>query len=84
MSAAALLDDLLDPLALCLDRTTAERIVAFSITPTVQQRVDSLAELANEGSLSPEERSEYEALVSAAEVIAILQLKAQRQLQMNP
>ena len=82
MSAAALLDELLEPLALCLGRSTAERVAAYRIAPSVQKRVDSLAELANE-LLSPDERAEYEALVSTAEIIGMLQLKAQRLLQMN-
>jgi hypothetical protein len=46
----------------------------------MQARVDSLAELANEGLLAPEERSEYEAFVNAAHLITILKLKARRNL----
>ena len=34
----------------------------------VQERIDTLAELANEGLLSDEERSEYEALIDAADL----------------
>jgi hypothetical protein len=37
-------------------------------------------ERANEGMLSAEERSEYEALINADDFIAILRLKAQRHL----
>jgi len=39
--------------------------------------MDILAEGANEGTLSDNERSEYEALVNAADFISILKLKAQ-------
>jgi hypothetical protein len=39
--------------------------------------------LANEGALTPDERAEYEALVNAADFIAILKLKARRQLDQN-
>jgi len=39
--------------------------------------MDILAESANEGTLSDNERSEYEALVNAADFISILKLKAQ-------
>ena len=39
--------------------------------------MDILAESANEGTLSDNERSEYEALVNAADFISILKLKPQ-------
>jgi hypothetical protein len=47
---------------------------------TVQKRVDTLAELANEGLLSDEDRAEYEALIDAEDLVAILKLKAGRPL----
>jgi hypothetical protein len=46
----------------------------------VQERVDALAERANEGILSDMERSEYEALINAVDFISILKLKARQQL----
>lgn len=80
MSDTALLDELLDPFTQCLDAESAQRVIDFGISPTVQQRVDALAERANEGSLSADEKSEYETLINAADFIAILKLEAQRQL----
>jgi hypothetical protein len=47
---------------------------------TVQERIDTLAELANEGLLNDDERAEYEALIDAEDLLAILKLKARRQL----
>jgi hypothetical protein len=49
----------------------------------VQARVDFLAERANEGALSDEERTEYEAFINAADFISILKLKARRHLESN-
>lgn len=49
------------------------------LTP-VQERIDSLAEGANDGTLTDSERSEYEALINAADFISILKLKARQQL----
>jgi hypothetical protein len=46
----------------------------------VQQHIDALAERANDGTLSNSERSEYEALINAADFISILKLKARHQL----
>lgn len=80
MGAASGLDGLLEPLSRCLDRESARRIVNLQIDPRVQERIDALAERANEGTLSDSERSEYEALINAADFISVLQIKARRQL----
>jgi hypothetical protein len=80
MAAATVLDGLLDPLSRCLDAESARRLVDLRVDPPVQERIDTLGERANEGSLSPEERGEYEALVNAADFISILKLKAKRHL----
>jgi hypothetical protein len=81
--AVKTLDGLLDPLSRCLDDESARRVAEFRIDPSVQSRVDDLAERANEGLLTAEERSEYEALIDAAESITILKLKARRHLTPN-
>ena len=80
MNAAAGLDRLLEPLSLCLDAESARRLVAFRIDPQVLARIEVLGERANEGHLTVDERSEYEALINAADFISILRLKAQRHL----
>ena len=49
----------------------------------VQERIETLAERANEGTLSHGERSEYEALINAADFISILKLKARLYLDSN-
>jgi uncharacterized protein YnzC (UPF0291/DUF896 family) len=46
----------------------------------VQQRIDALAERANEGVLTSDESAEYEALINAADFISILKLKARQNL----
>ena len=51
--------------------------------PLVQARVDILAERANDGLLTPEERSKYEAYINADDFIAVLKLKAKRLLGSN-
>jgi hypothetical protein len=80
MSDMALLDQLLDPFTQCLDVESAQRVVKIGITPAVELRLNALAERANEGLLTGEDREDYEALINAADVIAILKLKAQRML----
>jgi len=76
MSAATGLDALLDPLSRCLDAESSRRVVELQVDPPVQERIDTLAARANEGTLSDSERSEYEALINAADFISILKLKA--------
>jgi hypothetical protein len=80
MSATTVLDEFLDPLSRCLDAESARRVVDWRIPPPVQDRMDVLAERANEGLLSDEERSAYEALINAADFVSILKVKARLQL----
>lgn len=80
VSAAIILDGLLDPLSQCLDAESAQRVVDLRVAPVVQEKIDRLAEMANEGTLTDEEHAEYEALINAADFIAILKLKARQRL----
>ncbi|HXB72658.1 MAG TPA: hypothetical protein VNY05_30760, partial [Candidatus Acidoferrales bacterium] len=80
---ATVLDGILDPFSRCLDAESAQRVAEFRFDPAVQAQVDVLAQRANEGVLSDDERSEYEAFIAAADFIAILKLKAHRQLRLS-
>jgi len=84
MDAASGLDGILDQLSRCFDAESARRLVNFRVDPPVQERIDALAERANEGTLDSDERAEYEALINAADIISILKLKAKRQLDKLP
>jgi len=55
-----------------------QRIVELRIDPEIQARVEVLADKANEGLLSEEERDEYKSYIEMADLIAILKLKVQR------
>jgi len=80
MSAATVLDGFLDPLGRCLDAESARRVVELRVSPPVQQRIDTLAERANDGVLTSDEAAEYEALINAADFISILKVKARQHL----
>jgi hypothetical protein len=77
MSAASILDELLQPFGDCLDDESARRVAEFRIPSHVQQRAEFLAERANEGLLTEEERNEYDTLIDVSDIIAILKLKVQ-------
>jgi hypothetical protein len=81
---ATALDGLLDPLGRCLDAESAQRIIALRVAAPVQERIDTLAERANNGVLTEDERTEYEALINAADFISILKLKARENLPSSP
>ena len=76
MRDVALLDDLLDPFTRCLDAESARRVIDLDIAPSVLRRVNKLAQKANEGVITVDERTNYEALINAADFIAILKFKA--------
>jgi hypothetical protein len=83
VSAVTGLDGLLESLSRCFDVESARRVIALQVDTPVQERIDSLAEGANEGALTEDERLEYEALINAADFIAILKLKARQHLDSN-
>jgi hypothetical protein len=83
MNTAAGLDGLLESLSRCFDMDSARRIIELQVAAPVQQRIECLANRANEGVLSDDERQEYDALINAADFISILKLKARQHLDPN-
>lgn len=78
--ATNLLNRIVDPLADCLSREVAERIVNLRAEADVQQRIDELADLANRGGLSEEQKAEYDEYLSAFHFVTMLQARARHQL----
>lgn len=76
VTALSTLSRLLDPVRDCLNAEAAGRIAALRADADAQARLDELAERNAEGAITPDERAEYEALVSAGNLIAVLQAKA--------
>ena len=75
-SPKSVLDEILDPLAECFTPEVAQRIVAISIDPRKQARIDELAAKANAGQLNAEERADYEAYIEALDLLGIVKAKA--------
>ncbi len=81
MSTMAIhLDRLLEPLAGCLSPDVAAKVADLRADDVMQDRIDYLAERANEGLLTTDEREEYTGYLHAIDVITVLQAKARSQL----
>lgn len=78
-----MLDRLLDPVVQCLTPRAARQLASLRADEKAQARVRELAEKCNEGTLSAEERAEYEAYAMAANIVAILQTKARTRLRVS-
>ena len=74
---------LLEPVGRCLTPEVAKALVELQADPSVQVRIDELADKCTEGALSAAERSEYEAYVHAIDFIAALQAQARGLLETN-
>lgn len=74
--SADILDRVLDPLSQCLTTDVAQRIAALRASDEVQQRIDELADKSSAGTLSGQERTEYETWVRVINFLSVLQAKA--------
>jgi hypothetical protein len=73
---SANLERLLESVTKSLNVEAARELVRFKADAKTQAHLNELARKCNEGMLSPSERSEYERLVTAGNIIAILKAKA--------
>ena len=80
----AVLHRLMDPVTRCLTPDSARQLVGLRADPSVQERLDELADRCTQGRLTPEEQAEYETYVSFIDFIGMLQAKARRLLLENP
>lgn len=79
----ATLARVLEPVGRCLTPEVAKALVDLRADPSVQIRIDELADKSTEGALSAAERSEYETYVHAIDFIAVLQAQARSLLETN-
>jgi hypothetical protein len=78
MATLSALDQFLDPDAGWLTSGSAQRLIDWTLSDELRQRVEELGRKANCGLLSAEEDAEYRAYLDDAEMISILQAKARR------
>jgi hypothetical protein len=84
MTTTAVLNELLEPVGRLLTPEIAKELVDLRASASVQARIDLLAAKSSAGTLTADERAEYETCVAAGTFIAILQSKARKLLQERP
>jgi hypothetical protein len=70
------IDRLLEPLSKCIRGDAENELLSLRADSELQARIDALAERSDQGSLTAEERDEYETYVRFGNFIGILQAKA--------
>ena len=74
MTTTAVLNELLEPVGRLLTPEIAKELVDLRASPSVQARIDELAAKSSEGTLTADERADFETYRTAAGTfIAILQ-----------
>jgi len=80
MSIATYLDRFLDPLADAFTPEFARKVADIRVDAELQAYVDKLASKASNGTITETESAEYKALIDAADLVSVLQIKARRYL----
>ena len=71
------IERLLEPVTACLTREVAQRIVDLRLDDqSTLERLDDLREKANEGTLTAEERAEYEDFVEGNDLVMLIKDQA--------
>jgi hypothetical protein len=75
-----LLEALVDTVADCLDAPSLRAMAHLQLDSRTQERLDELADRANEGQLTPAEAAEYQGFIRASEFLGLAQLRARARL----
>ena len=78
MSTATYLNRFLEPVTDAFTPETARQFAELRTDAELQAHVDDLARKANDGTITPAEDAEYKAIIDAADLVSILQMKARR------
>lgn len=80
----SVLDYYFEPVTAMLNREMAEALLNRKPDPRLVARVGELGRKSDEGTITEEERSEYQAIVDAGDMISLLKSKARRFLDEHP
>jgi hypothetical protein len=76
------IERILEPVTACLTPEVAQRIVDVRLDdPFMMQRLEFLREKANEGTLTEQERAEYEGFVEGNDLLMLIKDQARSMLQ---
>jgi hypothetical protein len=75
-----LVEALADSVASCLDAQSVQAIANLKMDERAQHWLDELADKANEGELTDDERSEYQRFIRISEFLGMAQLRARARL----
>lgn len=78
MSTATYLDRFLGSVTGVFTPELAQTVADIKIDDDLQAHVDSLAQKSTAGTITESESAEYKALIDAADLISVLQIKARR------
>ena len=84
ITPAQLLGELMEPLGRALTPASARAILAVRAGEAAQERIADLASQCNQGTLTPDEKAEYQLLVEVGDVMALLQTRARLYLSEHP
>jgi uncharacterized protein YnzC (UPF0291/DUF896 family) len=76
MASPTLLERMVDPIGRVLTPEAAREILGVRADNETQRRIDQLADKCNEGTLTPEERAEYQEFISIFNILTVLQARA--------
>lgn len=79
-SSPRLLETLAESVAACLDAPSLRAMANLELDSRTKERLDELADKANEGQLSPDERIEYQSFIGVSEFLGLAQLRARARL----
>lgn len=72
------LEAVLDPVSRLLTLDVAAKLAVLKASPTVQSRIDELADKSTDGQLTDSEAREYDAYIRAIDFIGVLQAQARK------
>ena len=76
MASPTLIERMVDAIGRALTPDAAQEILDLRADAETQRHIDDLADKCNEGSLTPEERAEYQEFISLFNILTALQIRA--------
>ena len=76
MASSALIEQMVEPIGRVLTQESATELLGLRADAVTQQRIDELAEKCNSGTLTDEERAEYQEFISVFNILTVLQTRA--------